>query len=185
MKCNGWQDKMSYWLDGELSPVEAEELRVHLADCGDCQASLDAMRRVDDVLRFAPTVSPQPGFTARFQKRLESRQQRRRSSWIGVVILVLVAGALSGLVLVLGLMSGLGLLQLVSTAEVGKYGLELLSVAASAAGSILNAMFIALKAIGHVLVHPVFVGYAVVTAFLFFVWTQVLRKRFRLQQSAS
>jgi putative zinc finger protein len=41
-----WTDRLSEYLDGELSPAERTAIEGHLASCADCRATLDQLRRV-------------------------------------------------------------------------------------------------------------------------------------------
>lgn len=65
-------EKISLWLDDELSPVEVTELQTHLASCPACRQTYEAMQHVDRLLRTAAgvMVAPHPGFPQRFEARL-------------------------------------------------------------------------------------------------------------------
>jgi anti-sigma factor RsiW len=41
-----WTDTRSDYLDGELSACERQELEAHLAECEECTATLEQLRRV-------------------------------------------------------------------------------------------------------------------------------------------
>jgi anti-sigma factor RsiW len=41
-----WTDRLSEYLDGGLEAAERAELEAHLADCGECAATLEQLRRV-------------------------------------------------------------------------------------------------------------------------------------------
>jgi anti-sigma-K factor RskA len=41
-----WTDRLSEYVDGELGVADARALEAHLASCGDCRATLEALRRV-------------------------------------------------------------------------------------------------------------------------------------------
>ncbi|NIR46366.1 MAG: hypothetical protein GWN99_18145 [Gemmatimonadetes bacterium] len=64
-----WTDRLSEYLDGELSAEERRELEAHLAECPECSATLDELRRV--VARAAvledqpPTTDLWPGIAER------------------------------------------------------------------------------------------------------------------------
>lgn len=81
-----------------LTPQQVAELRTHLQTCPECQNLADAWREMDAQLRRSPAVDPQPGFTSRWQSRLEAEHQRlhRRQS------LATLGCALGGAALVLG-----------------------------------------------------------------------------------
>jgi len=76
------------WLLNEqsLSPEQQRDLQLHLRECEHCTA----LTEVNLVLRSAKLAAPAPGFTARFQKRLEEqRALERRNRLAGISVLVL------------------------------------------------------------------------------------------------
>ncbi len=92
------------WLlsDEDLEQEQDRSLREHLRHCERC-ASLDASwNEIHQLFTGAPKVSPEAGFTARWQERqaLERKKQHTRQSW---VLLMLTAGVTAILFLVLGL----------------------------------------------------------------------------------
>jgi anti-sigma factor (TIGR02949 family) len=51
---------LEVYLDGELSPSEAEGVREHVARCSDCAADLDLARAIQDGLRALPELDAPP-----------------------------------------------------------------------------------------------------------------------------
>lgn len=88
------------WLfaDQTLTPQEEAVLQEHLADCESCRLLAASWREVERDLRKAPVEAPVPGFTLRWQVRLEGQQRRlhRRQS------VVLLGYSIAGVVLLLG-----------------------------------------------------------------------------------
>jgi hypothetical protein len=86
------------WLldDQPLSLEEKRELTLHVRDCEHCKS----LAETGLALRSTRMRSPAPGFTARFQERLEAQRiaQRRRNFW-GVILFTLAGlGAIALLV---------------------------------------------------------------------------------------
>jgi len=52
-RCDKIKDRLSAYLDGELSPEEMAEIAAHLETCRDCSALLEKMRRLDDMAEKA------------------------------------------------------------------------------------------------------------------------------------
>jgi hypothetical protein len=109
MKHNSFIEKISLWLDNELSPAEVSELQTHLTTCLACRQTYQAMQRVHEFLHKASTfmVEPKPGFSARFEARLAQPPVRRWHTWLGLVVLLIstlllttVGGAVVGLTLI-------------------------------------------------------------------------------------
>jgi anti-sigma factor RsiW len=64
-----WTERLSEYLDGELSATDQTALAVHLETCDDCSAVLSELRRVVDQARMAEDYVPQrdlwPGIARR------------------------------------------------------------------------------------------------------------------------
>ncbi|MEM9201105.1 MAG: zf-HC2 domain-containing protein [Actinomycetota bacterium] len=41
-----WGPQLELWLDGELDPARVEQVLLHLADCPECVAQVEAMARI-------------------------------------------------------------------------------------------------------------------------------------------
>ncbi len=102
-------EKISLWLDNELSPAESAELQAHLAICPACNQTYQAIQRVDSFLRQASVVVLEPvsGFPARFQTRLTAYHPKSRwHVWaglgvlfVGTLIFLLIGLAIGGVTL--------------------------------------------------------------------------------------
>ncbi|HZI15047.1 MAG TPA: CHAT domain-containing protein [Myxococcus sp.] len=93
--------KLEAFVDGELEPVEAENFRHHLAQCGPCEERLTellAMEMVDDDARRASEALPAASTPAAPVRALPVW---RRKTWLMAVPLALAAG-LATLMLVPG-----------------------------------------------------------------------------------
>ena len=53
-----WTDRLSEYLDGELSHAERTALEAHLADCPDCRTVLEELRAVVVTARALPDLPP-------------------------------------------------------------------------------------------------------------------------------
>lgn len=65
-----------------ISPQEEFALQEHLKECMSCQSLVDTLNEVELYLKEEPVVSPQAGFTARWQTRLAEQragQQKRQT----------------------------------------------------------------------------------------------------------
>jgi hypothetical protein len=60
MTCATYQDLISAWLDGELSSFEQQQLRQHISQCSCCQATWEAIGRLQEqVERLVEPEVPQ------------------------------------------------------------------------------------------------------------------------------
>lgn len=97
---DGWTERLSEYLDGELDPADREALERHLAQCADCRRALAELRAVVARLGNDPIrESDQPTDLA--WARLRVTQQRRRRA--PVIRRVAVAAGLGALAIGAGL----------------------------------------------------------------------------------
>ena len=88
-----------------LTPQQQTDLQAHLIECADCSLLAEAWQAVDTHLRDAPTLEPQPGFTSRWEARLQvERQQVQRRQTLAVLGfsafgVILLLGSLALLIL--------------------------------------------------------------------------------------
>lgn len=76
-----------------LNPEEKRALEAHLQECEGCQQLSAAWHAVERQLSSAPALSPQPGFTARWLKRLEQDQQKIQRRQTLAILLFCMGGA--------------------------------------------------------------------------------------------
>ncbi len=70
-------ERLSAYLEHELSEEDTAEVDSHLADCPACQAHLESLRHALDVLRALPELEAPPGFTERVMTRVDALERRR------------------------------------------------------------------------------------------------------------
>ncbi len=86
------RERLSAWLDGELTPEERREVAGHLEVCPECRRELDLLKGLDAALGSLEAPVP-AGLPARVLERL---QPRRRYGWQS---LAMVASLVLGIVL--------------------------------------------------------------------------------------
>ncbi len=118
-ECEHLAPTLSAWVDGRLSPVDADRLTTHLAGCSDCRREVAELSRVRDLLGTTPaedSVPPaalaerlvriagiearEPLWTRPFRRTrsgaLPSRRRlRRRRLWVGAVASATLVTAVS------------------------------------------------------------------------------------------
>ncbi|MEW6660106.1 MAG: zf-HC2 domain-containing protein [Thermodesulfobacteriota bacterium] len=92
MAGDGVRERLSAWLDGELTPEERGEVAAHLEGCEECRRELALLQRLDAALGSLEAPAP-AGLSARVLERL---QPRRRYGWQS---LAMVASLVLGIVL--------------------------------------------------------------------------------------
>jgi anti-sigma factor RsiW len=98
------------WLFDYLDPAgtmleeqQSADLKRHLQTCPQCQDLSAALRKVEGELRRVPQAQPEPGFTMRWQARLQAEQalRHRRQSMAGLAFGVGIAFLLFGSLVIL------------------------------------------------------------------------------------
>src|SRR5688572_15877922 len=85
------------YLDGELTPAAAEDLRDHLASCPRCRNQLAAIQQLDARLRSLDQLTPPPDFAARVRAQVAALPPQRPASWLGPLSLVSAILGLAGI----------------------------------------------------------------------------------------
>ncbi|HEQ60156.1 MAG TPA: hypothetical protein ENN74_00950, partial [Firmicutes bacterium] len=67
-------EQLSRYIEGELSPPEAQEVSRHLERCGRCREQMESLRRMLATLGRLPDLAPSAGFLARLDERIASRR---------------------------------------------------------------------------------------------------------------
>ena len=73
-----WTDKLSEYLDGELSPEDRGAVDAHLRECSDCARVLDDLRRVVARAQAIPARPPQADLWPGVERRIERVRAPRR-----------------------------------------------------------------------------------------------------------
>jgi anti-sigma factor RsiW len=70
MNCNEISDKLSLYIDDELSSEEMKQVEEHLNSCENCQKVLDEYRNLISVLKNLPEEEPPEGYCERLHEKL-------------------------------------------------------------------------------------------------------------------
>ncbi len=107
MRCFSVRKRLSPYVDGELPAREARKLESHLAGCQRCTADYEEMAGVHHLFADAQRFSAPQGFPAAVMEKIEARSTKTfslvplfvRFAGTAAVVLAIVAGAVSGDVL--------------------------------------------------------------------------------------
>ncbi|NLS75875.1 MAG: hypothetical protein GXY76_01305 [Chloroflexi bacterium] len=178
MRCLQATELMSLQLDHLLDDAARRELDAHLSECGSCQQTWAAMKRISSLLDATPMVAPAPGFAERVNARIATRlasRQARKQLVTGYVILA--AGVLLLLALPLTFLAGplstLGRAVADQPGIVGQ-GVGLLSRLGAIVGTFLEACWLLLRTVVNALPQAFLAGLAVLMAALVAVWVQLV-----------
>jgi len=80
MRCEEIQTRLQEYLDGALSPGQAQAVEVHLARCAACREELTLLRQVDEALAAWPALAEPADFTAQVMAQVSAMERGRGSS---------------------------------------------------------------------------------------------------------
>lgn len=72
-------EKLSMYIDGELSQKEHENLSVHIDQCDICSRELSALRQTDELLSSVSDINPSADFDRILWNKIASESER--NSW--------------------------------------------------------------------------------------------------------
>jgi len=174
-------EKISLWLDNELSPAEVKELQTHLAQCPACQQIYRAMHQIDVALQRASAVmaTPKPGFSSRFETRLTQQHARRWRVWVGLAVLFITSLVFAVIGAVVGWMMLTGVSQTWLNWTAIYYILGELGGTVNQVRALINLAGLFLKAAYLTMNQPMFWGHAIVTIVLTVTWIRVMQLLYR------
>jgi hypothetical protein len=78
MTCQDREKQLPAYLEGELSPAEAEEFRVHLASCTSCRKTLEDMKKTDRLVQGLAEVEPPPWLKQQIMARVRQEASEKK-----------------------------------------------------------------------------------------------------------
>jgi len=75
MNCNSIHKKLIFFLDGDLTVKEAEEVSAHLAQCGKCAAFAEDMKRTLGIVELEKSPEVNPFFYTRLKARIDKEKE--------------------------------------------------------------------------------------------------------------
>lgn len=101
-----WTDRLSEYLDDELSPGERAQVEAHLSECEACTTVLDELRAVTAQAATLPSTPPTvdlwPGIEARLERRAVVAPFRERAAQRFSFTMPQLAAAAAALILLSG-----------------------------------------------------------------------------------
>lgn len=78
MTCQDREKQLPAYLEGELSPAEAEEFRVHLASCTSCRKTLEDIKKTDRLVQCLAEVEPPPWLKQQIMARVRQEASEKK-----------------------------------------------------------------------------------------------------------
>lgn len=176
MNHDTFSEKISLWLDNELSPADVADLETHLASCTGCQQFYEQMRQVDQLFQTAAmeVIMPAAGFNQRLEARLAYHRPIR--PW---QMLTAVGSLALGTLLFLGVVVASGLtafdVSLVTSGGFLYQGIVSLIDSVDNARVLVNLGTLFVKACLITMQQPIFWSLALLTIGLSWLWLRVMK----------
>lgn len=77
-RCGDTENKLSAYLEGDLSPGEKTLIEEHLAHCAQCSATLSELKKTGDLLHSLEAVDPPPWFTQKVMARVREEKASKK-----------------------------------------------------------------------------------------------------------
>lgn len=178
MSNDTFTEKISLWLDDQLSPAEVTELKNHLAHCQHCRQVYQSIQQVHRLFHSAgrQMAAPAPRFSQRFEARL-ARHRARKPWQLWLAMAALLLGAL--------FVGAWALVSSLTVVSLGFYLLDadllyrwLITFIESVAGLrlFLRLSAIFLRASYATMGQPIFWGYVVIALGLVWLWVRSIQK---------
>jgi len=106
MKCRSVQKKLSAYQDGELKPLEREELSRHLVGCRSCREEHEQLDRVWRTLGGLEEVRPDPWFYGQLVRKIKEQRKHGSLPALQHIFRIIGAPAIASMILVIGLVAG-------------------------------------------------------------------------------
>jgi len=106
MKCRRVQRKLSAYQDGELAPLEQEELGRHLQICRACREEYEQLERVWQTLGGLEQISPGPWFYPQLVRKLKEPRKHGLLPALQHVFRFIGVPAIASIILAIGLAAG-------------------------------------------------------------------------------
>lgn len=81
MQCNDIQEKLSVYIDGDISSEERMLIDKHLKSCEQCKVTLAEMKKTSEYVRNLGDIEPPAWMTQKIMTKIRSEAGREKSIW--------------------------------------------------------------------------------------------------------
>jgi predicted anti-sigma-YlaC factor YlaD len=76
-----FSEKLSLYIDGELTNEASERIRRHLQSCSACENELNRFQSVNQMLDEIKKIEPSPDFERAFWRKINSIKEKKKKKW--------------------------------------------------------------------------------------------------------
>jgi len=81
MNCRECKDKISLYIDKELTEKEALEFEEHLRECDDCRLEYESIKKIVESVNDMPLEKLPEGYCEKLDNKLKTRNKNKRWNW--------------------------------------------------------------------------------------------------------
>lgn len=107
MKCKALHKKLIFFLEGDLPSTEMEQIKVHLLECGSCEAFAEDLKKTLGVLETEKSPEVNPFFYTRLKAKLEIQSTAEEERALRPVYARVLQPVAFSILLVIGIYSGI------------------------------------------------------------------------------
>ena len=107
MKCNDLHNKIIFFLDAELPVKEMQEIKLHLAECAECNAFTEEMKKTFKILSDEKRPEVNPFFYTRVKAKLEKQLEAKKGFVLKPALVKILQPAFFSILLIAGIYTGI------------------------------------------------------------------------------
>jgi predicted anti-sigma-YlaC factor YlaD len=106
MKCHNVQKKLSAYQDGELEPLEQEQVRSHLLSCRDCRNQFAELEGAWQTLGEFEQIHPDPWFYQQIVRQIKKPREQGLLPNFQRVFQLMPSPVIASILLAIGILAG-------------------------------------------------------------------------------
>lgn len=107
MKCKTLHKNLIFFLEGELSSPEMEQMKIHLSECTVCAVFADDMKKTLGILEAEKSPTVNPFFYTRLKAKLENQESEQKQVFWRPALLRVIQPAAFSFLLIVGIYTGI------------------------------------------------------------------------------
>lgn len=107
MKCKTLHKNLIFFLEGELSSSEMEQMKIHLSECIDCAVFADDMKKTMGIIEAEKSPTVNPFFYTRLKAKLENQESEQKQIFWKPALVRVLQPAMFSFLLIVGIYSGI------------------------------------------------------------------------------
>lgn len=107
MKCKTLHKNLIFYLDGDLSKSENEQIQLHLAKCENCALFFEELKKTVGIIEIEKSPAVNPFFYTRLKAKLENQESKKLQAFHIPTLVKVLQPVMFSILLVVGVYSGI------------------------------------------------------------------------------